>query len=324
MSSSVFLSSTSFSARLSNSEFNLSARFNERQEVVQGKLGSSSIVQTRQSQTEINLVQETTQISARSDDGGDKLLEAAKAYLETLYSIGQAFGFDENDQISQLARQVVNAGAGDDIINTTGTARVRSGSGDDFINFSGQGRINSGSGDDLINASGRTRILSGSGDDVINAAGKSRINTGAGDDLVNVAGLSRIRTGSGDDFINAVGLSRINAGSGDDFIRAYGQSIIRGGAGDDIIEVGGQGALIEFGLGDGSDEIFASTDIDIKIGSQLTQDDVTITNENGKLVIGFDASDDELTIDLNSGSVATLNFSNGESLSIRSSIDIDI
>ena len=116
---------------------------------------------------------------------------------------------------------VVNAGAGDDIVQAHGGAYVFGGSGDDAIRDDGAG----------------SALFGGAGDDSLVAGpGGSVLDGGAGDD--------RLTGGDGDDVLRG-GMHRGDAGSDDD--------VIEGNGGNDVIE-GGQGADLLYG-GDGEDVI---------------------------------------------------------------------
>ena len=106
--------------------------------------------------------------------------------------------------------------------------------------------------------------------------------------------------------------NQINTGTGDDNIRLYGSYLSGSNA-------------IEFGKGDGNDNIIATGRLDINIASNLSADDLNISFEEGSAVLSFEGSNDSLTISLNEYSQnlsAKVNFSDGRSFSLTPKVDV--
>ncbi len=163
---------------------------------------------------------------------------------------------------------VINGGAGGDIINGLSDDDVLDGgAGDDVINGgSDQDTTVGGSGNDIVNGgSDGDQVNGGDGNDIANGgSGNDLIAGDDGDDIMNGgSGLDTLYGGLGNDILNG--------GSGDDLIYGgAGSDIIRGSTGNDML-VGGDGSDLLFG-GQGDDRFvyeslseFGDTILDFEI-----------------------------------------------------------
>jgi Ca2+-binding RTX toxin-like protein len=182
-------------------------------------------------------------------------------------------GGNDTLTIGMLDGGTIDAGAGDDVLNFTGTDNagdVNLGSGNDTLTLPAfqSGSITGEAGDDIFNLGdvGGGGVDGGAGKDslsigILGADSLTNILGGADDDTIRVAdigsggGLISILGGAGNDIIlggtsltSTGSLSAavtLDGGEGDDFLRSrsYGGDSLSGGIGNDIIS-GGIGADI--------------------------------------------------------------------------------
>jgi Ca2+-binding RTX toxin-like protein len=175
-------------------------------------------------------------------------------------------GGNDTLTIGMLDGGTIDAGAGDDVLNFTGTDNegdVNLGSGNDTLTlpaFQG-GSITGEAGDDIFNLGDVDggNISGGAGNDRINAkligeVTQSTLSGGADNDTIYIGDIGSgggvLDGGAGNDIIlggtNAMlvgtdsGATSLGGGDGDDFLRGrqYGQDTLDGGAGNDIISGG--------------------------------------------------------------------------------------
>ena len=161
----------------------------------------------------------------------------------------------------------IDAGAGDDILNFTGTVNmggaVFAGSGNDSINLMALegGSVGGGDGEDTLTLGSidGAEVDGGAGDDTINvdtlgASNATTLGGGEGEDTITVgmvgSGGGVLSGGGGNDILLSgvamgtdSGSVTLSGGEGNDFLRGleYGGDSLEGGAGDDVI-YGGSGA----------------------------------------------------------------------------------
>nr|WP_255490761.1 calcium-binding protein [Spartinivicinus marinus] len=184
-------------------------------------------------------------------------------YLEGGIGKNNILGFSGNDEIhGNRDNDLLIGNQGNDYLyGKEGNDKLYGGKGHD--NLFGQA-----GNDKLVGEEGDDKLDGGEGDDrLFGGEGDDRLNGGQGDD--------RLYGGKGDDVINT--------GTGNDFISA--------GAGDDILGVG-KYVTIEFGAGDGIDEIVnlangTEKNITIKIKENITSDKLRFLKFGNALVIGF-------------------------------------
>jgi Ca2+-binding RTX toxin-like protein len=176
-------------------------------------------------------------------------------------------GGNDTLTIGMLDSGTINAGAGDDVLNFTGTDNagdVNLGSGNDTLTlpaFQG-GSITGEAGDDIFNLGDVDggNIDGGAGKDLFNApviggsTAQTTLSGGADNDTIYIGDIGPgggvLDGGAGNDIIlggtNAAlvgtdsGATSLGGGDGDDFLRGrqYCQDTIDGGAGNDIISGG--------------------------------------------------------------------------------------
>ena len=278
----------------------------------------------------------TIEKSEPADRSHEKLVNAAKAYLETVQLVNilrggkaQVVSNPENES------EAVSGGAGRDLITVHRRAEINAGGGDDIITAFSGGQLNAGEGNDFITAHSNAQINAGSGDDTITSYGSfSQVNAGLGDDRITSFGFSQVNAGGGNDLITAFGdgpvngedgndtiisygaFAQIDAGAGSDVITAGALSNITGGSGDDIITAIGSGVTINYNKGDGSDEVHSANDIVVAIGDGLSSEDLNITYEGGKAIVSFNDGGDKLSLKLSSSASAELVFADGRSVKV--------
>jgi hypothetical protein len=92
--------------------------------------------------------------------------------------------------------------------------------------------------------------------------------------------------------------------------------VANGGTGNDKITLVREGSTVEFAKGDGKDSVFAADDFVLAI-SGYGKDDVSVTTENGNLVISFAGSDDAITVNLPDEREIQLSFNDGSEMTIN-------
>lgn len=200
-------------------------------------------------------------------------------------------GGNDTLTIGMLDGGTIDAGAGDDVLNFTGTDNagdVNLGSGNDTLtlpafqsgSITGEagddifdlgevdgGGIDGGAGKDLIDADligqvTATTLSGGADDDTLRVAdvgaGGGALDGGAGKDIITVGGTTGVLTLGTDS-----GAVTLTGGEGDDFLRArqLGKDIVDGGAGNDIIS-GGLAADISALIGAGSTALLPLVEAD--------------------------------------------------------------
>lgn len=311
--------------------------------------GTSFVKNTSQS---ASLSQSSATISAqldgyegKSDRSHEKLLSAAKTYLETASLVSQLLGKKQSSQrnfynpfqsdhqsnISRFGSQVLGSNASD-LISIKFRGQIDAGKGNDVISALNGGTVKGGDGNDIITTHKDTDVFGGEGNDFITSYGAySNINAGEGNNVISSYGFSNLTSGSGSDFITAYGNGQINSGDGNDIIRAYGafstidagagkdtitaaaNSQITGGAGDDIINANGKNITLNYNPGDGSDRINSSNDLTINFGRGISSSDISIETNAGETKISFKGSSETLRLNLSLGASAKLSFSDGSS-----------
>ncbi len=175
-------------------------------------------------------------------------------------------GGNDTLTVNMLAGGTVSAGAGDDVLNFTGTdnaGNVNLGSGNDTLTlpaFQG-GSITGDVGNDIFRLGNidAGNIDGGAGNDLLDAkligeVTQSTLSGGADNDTIRVADIGSgggvLMGGAGNDIIlggtdvalvgTDSGATSLGGGDGDDFLRGrqYGQDTLDGGAGNDIISGG--------------------------------------------------------------------------------------
>lgn len=186
--------------------------------------------------------------------------------IENAASETNTKGGNDTLTVGMLDGGTVNAGAGDDYLNFTGTDNagdVNLGSGNDTLTmpaFQG-GSIAGDLGDDVFNLGNveAGNIDGGGGNDLLDAkligeTTQSTLSGGAENDTLRVADIGSgggvLDGGAGNDIIlggtdaalvgTDSGATSLSGGDGDDFLRGrqYGQDTLDGGAGNDIISGG--------------------------------------------------------------------------------------
>jgi hypothetical protein len=176
---------------------------------------------------------------------------------------------------------IVGGSAGDQIQSGNGADTISTGAGDDRIVTGGDATsgigalIDAGEGDDDINSTFATTITAGGGDDDITVDAANEITGGDGIDRITAnifAGL--IDAGAGDDLVRANSSAARSAvvigGDGNDNVfTGDGHDRIYGGAGRDTIHAGNGGDLLSGGGGNdrlfgqgGNDRLYGGNGVD--------------------------------------------------------------
>lgn len=169
-----------------------------------------------------------------------------------------ALGHDGHDSLTGgAARNSIDGGDGDDIIQAAGPSSFYGQFGDDRITGGdGADYIDGGDGNDVINAGG--------GDDEVDGgAGNDTIDGGAGVDVLRgFVGMDDLRGGTHNDVLEGgPGLDRLQGDQGDDTLRGGDErDVIHGNSGSDTIE-GGNGDDLILG-GAENDAIFGGAGLD--------------------------------------------------------------
>nr|MDA8124879.1 hypothetical protein [Deltaproteobacteria bacterium] len=187
---------------------------------------------------------------------------------------------DEGDDIIEAGdgHNIVNAGDGNnEIYAGSGDDQIMAGNGDDYVEAgTGNNIIDVGNGNNEVYAdSGSDVITSGSGNDWIDAGGgNNTINTGAGDDVIIVGpGMDAIYAGEGSDTLFSGG----------------GNDTLIGGSGNDTYQFNvGDGVLTVDDLSD------ASGGNRIVFGSGINPEDLSLSTEDGVLVISINENGDSI------------------------------
>ncbi len=169
-----------------------------------------------------------------------------------------ALGHDGNDSLTGgAARNSIDGGDGDDIIQAVGPSSLYGQFGDDQIRGGDSADyIDGGDGNDTLNAGG--------GDDEIDGgAGNDTVDGGAGVDVLRgFVGMDDLRGGTQNDVLEGgPGLDRLQGDQGDDTLRGGDErDVIHGNSGSDTIE-GGNGDDLILGGAD-NDVIFGGAGLD--------------------------------------------------------------
>ena len=221
----------------------------------------------------------------------------------------------------------IYSGADNDVISTTGNAKVIAGAGNDKVLTYGNSYVDAGEGDDYVRGYENLTVNAGSGNDEVRGYDHANVDAGDGDDLVVTYGHSNIKGGAGNDILiiadlsareEQIGHSIVDGGEGDDYIQAGKNSILSGGTGNDVIRLTGSGSAVNFGKGDGHDTIMSRDDFTLQI-SGYNKDDVTVSVDGNNFVVTFKGSEDAVTLDISSGAVAKLAFEDGSTMDVVAS-----
>lgn len=283
-----------------------------------------SLIMDAQGNSSVSVFAPKADLGAQTDHGDDTITaDVRRATVKSgagndVVSIRASHGgWDAVDR--------VDVGTGDDrlLIAAKGDVdRTSGGAGNDFMAISSQASIDrteGGAGRDqmmLATAGMVDRASGGAGDDTmtIEAGGTvSRVDGGDGDDTVSVVAAKTygIDGGDGNDsiVISAGQVYGADGGVGDDTIRISAGAIerVRGGKGDDLIQldsVAGKASTLFFAEGDGNDVVETNAALVIRRTSddgtrRLDASSASIThNDDGSLTIGFDGSNDTVTVRL--------------------------
>lgn len=196
-----------------------------------------------------------------------------------------------------------------DIRPIYGAVTLRGREGDDSLSGSlSDDLIRGGIGDDIISDdSGTNQLFGGRGDDEINSgvwSEHSHAEGGAGDDLITSSnGDDYLRGNAGHDQINGGrGEDRLIGNGGHDVLDAgEGADRLAGGRGDDTLTGGwGEDTFIFRGRDRGQDTI---TDFDLTedvirfVGTGLSYQDLSFTDNGDHVVITWDAPGRSITLD---------------------------
>ena len=210
---------------------------------------------------------------------------------------------DENGKVS------IEGTAGDDEITTaaTGSTTVDAGAGNDTINTYADATINGGAGDDEITAYAAATINGDAGDDTIYVKVGGSINGGAGNDTIDASTATDAVTIEG-----GAGKDTISLGAGKDTVvfestpSANGQDIITGftaGASGDKLAVGGTGGLLGEAVAheDKLENAIASSGVNLSSGKNV----IVITDKASLATSDFVSS-------ASSGQIGTKNMTDND------------
>ncbi|MDI9238641.1 calcium-binding protein [Lysobacter sp. LF1] len=210
--------------------------------------------------------------------------------------------------IAAIKVMVLQATAGDDVINGYASGDVLSG-------LAGDDRLSGNEGDDTLDGGdGNDTLDGGAGnDELVGASGTDSLRGGDGDDQLDGGeGNDSLQGAGGDDsLVGGNGNDSLDGGAGRDTLQGgIGGDWIGGGAGDDVL-VGGldndmlQGGvgsdLYQFAVGDGQDTIdnYDSSDgrIDaLVLGAGIDPAQVTARRSGDHLVMTFAGNSDQVTV----------------------------
>ncbi|WP_320197975.1 calcium-binding protein [Agrobacterium sp. rho-13.3] len=214
-----------------------------------------------------------------------------------------------NDSIGAYRRAVISSGSGNDYITTDDKGVVDSGSGDDYVYGNSYMTVNAGEGNDEVRTDGYSSVDAGDGDDVVVTLGYSRVDGGAGNDTL-------IAVDNTADHSDQAGHAVLNGGEGDDDIQIGRNSVANGGTGNDKITLVRGGSTVEFARGDGQDRVFAADDFALAI-SGYSKNDVSVTKQDGNIIISFAGSQDTITVNLPDEKAIQLSFNDGTEMTIN-------
>jgi hypothetical protein len=274
---------------------------------------------------------------ATSQDEVDKIVDIVRSSQQGTVEIDAEFegaqmdttDGDESDDPNVYARTFgdarIKTGGGNDDIGAHHRSVIASGSGDDHVTTYDYGNVDSGAGDDYVYGSSYMRVEAGGGNDEIRTSGYSIVDAGDGDDLAVTLGYSKVNGGAGNDTLIAVdrtadhseqaGHAVLAGGDGDDDIQIGRNSVANGGTGNDKITLMREGSTVEFARGDGHDKVFSADDFTLAI-SGYSKDDITLTKQDGNLVVSFAGSDDTITINLPDGKSVSITFADGTEMTV--------
>ena len=236
-------------------------------------------------------------------------------------------GYATNDTISGLDGDDIIAGrTGNDIIDGgTGEDQISGESGDDQISGGAQRDIlNGGDGNDVIfGQDGRDALDGGVGadtldggneddtlygqdgaDSLLGGAGNDALYGGLGDDTLLGQAENDVLSGdAGDDLIDGgEGADTLTGGDGVDWLYGdAGSDALDGGAGDETLDGGLGNDTYAFGRGYGRDTIASYDGTEgkfevIRLASNVTPADVTLTREGDDLVLAIKNTTDSLRV----------------------------
>ncbi|WP_153021665.1 MULTISPECIES: calcium-binding protein [unclassified Rhodanobacter] len=210
--------------------------------------------------------------------------------------------------IADIKAQVLQATAGDDVIN--GYA-----SGDVLIGLAGNdGLFGNGGNDTLDGGDGNDTLDGGTGNDVLaGALGADSLRGGEGDDqLDGGAGNDSLQGASGDDLLvggdgndeldGGAGRDTLQGGTGGDWLNGgVGDDILEGGFGNDALQGGAGSDIYTFNAGDGQDTIdnydASAGRVDALVfGAGIDPTQVTARRSGDHLVLTFAGSEDRVTV----------------------------
>ncbi len=128
---------------------------------------------------------------------------------------------------------------------------------------------------------------------VNDTAGDDMVYAMAGDDIIrSTTGNDTLYGDAGNDLLfGGTGNDHLVGGSGTDYLSGgAGANVLDGSAGNDVIVASGTGDQVLFNTGDGIDLVSLNDTTTIKFGDAKSTD-VTVTEDNGNLIIRINAND---------------------------------
>jgi hypothetical protein len=188
--------------------------------------------------------------------------------------------------------------------------------GDDTLTFAGRGvsNVEAGLGNDSIIVKTATAFLidGGDGDDQIKLAARflNDIAGGMGDDTIEISAATVLSVdgGDGDDTLKVAAdtVLGLTGGDGNDTIHVEGKRLsVSGGTGNDTVTFNirrGGSAEYLFARGDGTDTIASNGALTIVL-TGYTSAQLSVMTSNNRMVVTFDGSEDQLTLDFTEGAL---------------------
>ena len=237
-------------------------------------------------------------------------------------------GTNNGESFQNTSKNVtINAGAGDDTINSWGDNAVINGeSGNDVINLMKSGEnqsknaiANGGMGDDSISNWGDNVVINGEdGNDVIKIwdGNEITVNAGVGNNSINLWGGSNVTVNGGtgiDNIISNIDNVLINSDSGDDVINVQkGKNItVNSGTGNNKISILDDVDSVIINAENGKDIINVQKGSNITIDGGTGDDTFNIFGSVTDISVNGDAGNDLITI-FDGATDITINTGNGE------------
>ena len=154
-----------------------------------------------------------------------------------------------DDIVSTYGHSTVDGGAGNDHVLTYDHSTVTGGDGDDYISTYAYSSVSGGNGNDILTAYDHSTLDGGAGDDSLRAYDHANLSGGAGNDHIDAYDHAVVDAGTGNDSVHTYSYATVSAGDGDDYVRTNDYSVVDGGAGNDAIWVGGS-STVTGGAGD--------------------------------------------------------------------------